>query len=49
MKDVIEEKDIIRMKGFVDVKGKKMRIVVKEVGKSIENYLERKWGKDEKR
>ncbi|MFK0685148.1 cobalamin biosynthesis protein CobW [Ochrobactrum sp. BD67] len=46
---VIAEHDILRLKGFVDVPGKPMRLVVQAVGPRIEHYFDRPWGKDETR
>lgn len=49
LKAVIAEHDILRLKGFVDVPGKPMRLVVQAVGPRIEHYFDRPWGKDEAR
>ena len=49
LKAVIAEHDILRLKGFVDVPGKPMRLVVQAVGSRIEHYFDRPWGKDETR
>ncbi len=49
LKMVIAEHDILRLKGFVDVPGKPMRLVVQAVGPRIEHYFDRPWGKDEAR
>ncbi|WP_266019283.1 cobalamin biosynthesis protein CobW [Brucella intermedia] len=49
LKEVIAEHDILRLKGFVDVPGKPMRLVVQAVGPRIEHYFDRPWGKDEAR
>lgn len=49
LKAVIAEHDILRLKGFVDVPGKPMRLVVQAVGPRIEHYFDRPWGKDETR
>ncbi|AEK54621.1 MULTISPECIES: cobalamin biosynthesis protein CobW [Brucella] len=49
LKAVIAERDILRLKGFVDVPGKPMRLVVQAVGPRIEHYFDRPWGKDETR
>ncbi|MDT4871214.1 CobW: cobalamin biosynthesis protein CobW [compost metagenome] len=46
---VIAEHDVLRLKGFVDVPGKPMRLVVQAVGPRIEHYFDRPWGKDEVR
>jgi len=49
LKAVIAEHDVLRLKGFVDVPGKPMRLVVQAVGPRIEHYFDRPWGKDEVR
>ncbi|TFF25636.1 cobalamin biosynthesis protein CobW [Jiella endophytica] len=49
LKDLIGEHDILRLKGFADIPGKPMRLVVQAVGQRIETYFDRPWGKDEKR
>ncbi len=46
---LIEEHDILRLKGFVEVTGKPMRLVVQAVGKRIDTYFDRDWKKDEAR
>lgn len=45
---VIEKHDVLRLKGFVAVEGKGMRLVVQAVGKRIDTYFDRDWAKDEK-
>ncbi|MCL7996984.1 cobalamin biosynthesis protein CobW [Brucella sp. 21LCYQ03] len=49
LKAVIAEHDVLRLKGFVNVPGKPMRLVVQAVGPRIEHYFDRPWGKDEVR
>ena len=49
LKALIGEHDILRLKGFADVPGKPMRLVVQAVGQRIETYFDRPWGKDETR
>ncbi|MEJ5083026.1 cobalamin biosynthesis protein CobW [Ochrobactrum sp. MYb379] len=49
LKGIIAEHDVLRLKGFVDVPGKPMRLVVQAVGPRIEHYFDRPWGKDELR
>jgi cobalamin biosynthesis protein CobW len=44
--DVIRKHDILRLKGFVAVAGKPMRLVVQAVGPRIETYFDRPFGKD---
>ncbi|MDD9911080.1 MAG: cobalamin biosynthesis protein CobW [Ahrensia sp.] len=46
---VIEKHDVLRLKGFLAVEGKGMRLVVQAVGRRIETYFDRDWGADEKR
>ncbi|MBO6816105.1 MAG: cobalamin biosynthesis protein CobW [Rhizobiaceae bacterium] len=40
---VIEEHDILRLKGFIAVEGKPMRLVVQAVGNRIDHYFDREW------
>ncbi len=49
LKGIIADHDILRLKGFVDVPGKPMRLVVQAVGQRIEHYFDRPWAKDETR
>ena len=49
LKKVIEEHDVLRLKGFVEVEGKPMRLVVQAVGKRIDTHFDRDWADDEKR
>ncbi|KXF76921.1 cobalamin biosynthesis protein CobW [Paramesorhizobium deserti] len=49
LKGVIAAHDILRLKGFVDVPGKPMRLVVQAVGTRIEHYFDRAWGAGEER
>ncbi|MEM1376688.1 MAG: cobalamin biosynthesis protein CobW [Pseudomonadota bacterium] len=49
LKDVIAEHDILRCKGFLDIPGKPMRLVVQAVGTRIDTYFDRAWGADEMR
>lgn len=46
---VIEEHDILRLKGFIGVEGKDMRLVVQAVGNRVDHYFDREWEKDETR
>ena len=41
---VIQEHDVLRLKGFVAVKGKPMRMVVQAVGPRVETYFDRPFG-----
>ncbi|MEM1040134.1 MAG: cobalamin biosynthesis protein CobW [Pseudomonadota bacterium] len=45
----IEEHDILRMKGFIAVEGKPMRLVLQAVGKRIDTYFDRAWNAGETR
>ncbi|PRD45087.1 cobalamin biosynthesis protein CobW [Phyllobacterium phragmitis] len=49
LKGVIAGHDILRLKGFVDVPDKPMRLVVQAVGTRIEHYFDRVWEADEAR
>ena len=44
---LIEEHDVLRLKGFVEVAGKPMRLVVQAVGKRVDIHFDRDWRKDE--
>jgi cobalamin biosynthesis protein CobW len=46
---VISEHDILRLKGFVDVPGKPMRLVLQAVGQRIDSYYDRAWQPGEMR
>ncbi|MEF2551795.1 cobalamin biosynthesis protein CobW [Aurantimonas sp. A2-1-M11] len=46
---VIASHDILRLKGFADVPGKPMRLVVQAVGQRIETYFDRAWQPGEAR
>jgi cobalamin biosynthesis protein CobW len=49
LRDTIVRHDILRVKGFVDVPGKPMRLAVQGVGPRIEHYYDRAWGSGEPR
>lgn len=49
LKAVIADHDVLRLKGFVDVPGKPMRMVVQAVGQRIEHYFDRPWAAGEER
>ena len=49
LKRVIEDHDILRLKGFVEVEGKPMRLVVQAVGNRIDTHFDREWRNDEPR
>lgn len=44
-----EEHDVLRIKGFVAVDGKPMRLLVQGVGARFEKSFDRPWGRDEAR
>jgi cobalamin biosynthesis protein CobW len=45
----IEQHDILRVKGFLAVAGKDMRLVVQAVGTRLQHYYDRAWRTDEPR
>ena len=45
----IDAHDILRIKGFIDVPGKRRRHVVQAVGARVARYFDRDWGADEAR
>jgi cobalamin biosynthesis protein CobW len=45
----IEQHDILRVKGFLAVAGKDMRLVVQAVGTRLQHYYDRAWRADEAR
>lgn len=49
LKSVIGEHDILRLKGFINVKDKPMRMVVQGVGTRIDQYFDREWEANEAR
>lgn len=49
LKPIIHDHDILRLKGFVDVADKPMRLVVQAVGQRIDSYFDRAWGDKDKR
>ena len=46
---IIADHDVLRCKGFIDVPGKPMRLVVQAVGNRINTYFDRPWSADESR
>jgi cobalamin biosynthesis protein CobW len=44
-----EAHDILRMKGFVDIAGKPMRLLVQGVGSRIQHHYDRKWPAGDRR
>ncbi|WP_429807554.1 cobalamin biosynthesis protein CobW [Ensifer sp. B1-9] len=49
LKGVIAEHDVLRLKGFADVPGKPMRLLIQAVGARIDQYYDRVWAAGEKR
>lgn len=49
LKELIEEHEIYRIKGFIDIPGKPMRMVLQGVSNRFEHYFDRKWKDSETR
>jgi len=49
LKTVIAEHDVLRLKGFADVPGKPMRLLIQAVGARIDQYFDRAWAPGETR
>jgi cobalamin biosynthesis protein CobW len=49
LKPVIDKHDILRLKGFAEVKGKPMRLVIQAVGSRVDSYFDRPWAPGEAR
>jgi len=49
LKGIIAEHDVLRLKGFIDVSGKPMRLQLQAVGARIDQYFDRAWAPGEKR
>ncbi len=49
LKPIIAEHDVLRLKGFVDVPGKPMRLLIQGVGSRIDQYFDRAWAAGEVR
>ncbi|MBV1706856.1 MAG: cobalamin biosynthesis protein CobW [Hyphomicrobiales bacterium] len=47
--EIAAHHDILRMKGFVEVEGKPMRLLVQAVGGRIQHHFDRPWGAEEAR
>ena len=47
--EAIDAHDVLRLKGFLAVEGKAMRMVVQAVGPRISTYFDRPWRSDEER
>ena len=44
-----EEENVLRVKGFVEVGGKPMRLLVQAVGPRVNHYYDRAWTADDDR
>ena len=49
LKPVIDRHDILRLKGFAEIKGKPMRLLIQAVGSRIDTYFDRAWQPGEAR
>ncbi|MCG6857552.1 MAG: cobalamin biosynthesis protein CobW [Salaquimonas sp.] len=49
LKPIIEKHDVLRLKGFVEVTNKPMRLLVQAVGNRIDTYFDREWREGEAR
>ncbi|SFD48874.1 cobalamin biosynthesis protein CobW [Chitinophaga sp. CF118] len=49
LKELIEEHEIYRVKGFVNIENKPMRVVLQGVSSRFEHYFDRKWKEGETR
>ena len=49
LKGIIAEHDVLRVKGFADVPGKPMRLLIQGVGTRIDQYFDRAWAANEAR
>lgn len=49
LKPIIDRQDILRLKGFAEVKGKPMRLLIQAVGSRIDTYFDRAWQPGETR
>jgi cobalamin biosynthesis protein CobW len=49
LKQLVQEQEIYRIKGFVDVPNKPMRMVVQGVGSRLEHFFDRPWQASEPR
>ncbi|WP_416064100.1 cobalamin biosynthesis protein CobW [Rhizobium sp. ZK1] len=49
LKGIIAEHDVLRLKGFIDVSGKPMRLQLQAVGVRIDQYFDRAWASGETR
>jgi cobalamin biosynthesis protein CobW len=46
---IARDHDVLRVKGFVEVAGKPMRLLIQAVGARIQHHFDRPWKSDEKR
>ena len=49
LRGTIAQHDVLRLKGFVAVRGRPMRLVLQGVGDRIQHYFDRAWRPDEVR
>lgn len=49
IREVAQDHDVLRVKGFLHVPGKDMRLAVQAVGGRVERYFDREWRDDEPR
>lgn len=49
LQKLVQEQEIYRVKGFVDVPNKPMRLVLQGVGNRFDSFYDRKWAQDELR
>jgi len=49
LKGIIARHDILRLKGFADIPGKPMRLVIQAVGARVDTYFDRPWNAGEAR
>ena len=49
IKSVADAHDVLRVKGFADVAGKRMRLLVQAVGSRVSYHYDRSWAPDEAR
>lgn len=47
--EIADDEGVLRVKGFVDVPGKPMRLLIQAVGSRIEHYFDRQWAPQEDR
>ena len=49
LQEILKVHDILRLKGFIHVSGKPMRLLIQAVGARLEHYFDRQWSEDEER